>query len=209
MATERRPRHASRESNDVAASLAQVQVQPFRPARSDSVILDGGLDRLDEPTVRARVQQRLEEIVAIEGPIEGQRLASLVGQSFGLMRVHKGRADELLAMVPSNRRHVESDREFVWPDGLAPNTYGLVRVNNEAAHRPIETISRVEIGNAIRHILDEPGGMGRDDLRRKVMTLFGFHREGAAIRARLDQAIDDLASRQVLRLMGKFVVLDK
>lgn len=205
---QRRPRHASPDPGSSGTPTA-LQVVPFRAARSDALILEGALDRLDEPLARAHVQRRLEEIVAIEGPIEGQRLASFVGQSFGLMRVRKTRADELLAMIPSDRRQYEGDREFVWPVDVSPDDYPLVRVSDDIAHRPIETISRTELGNAVRYVLSEPGGMRRDDLRHRVMVLFGFRREGAAIRARLDAAIDDLASRGVLRLMGNFVVLDR
>lgn len=173
------------------------------------MILDGALDRLDETAIRAQVRARLDEIVAVEGPIEGQRLASLVGQSFGLMRVRQARTDELLAMVPADRRHRESDDEFVWPNGMSPEGYQLVRVSEDVAHRPIDAISRVELGNAVRHVLSEPQRMRRDELRHAVMALFGFRREGATIRARLNEVIDGLASRGEVHTVDGFVLLDE
>lgn len=187
---------------------AGVRVVPFRAAHSGSLLLDGALDRLDDPLTREQVRRRLEEIVAIEGPIEGQRLASLVGQSFGLLRVRKARVDELLAMLPDARRQREGDREFVWPEGIGPGDYRLVRVSADVADRPIETITLVELRNAARHALSGPRGMRRDDLRHEVMTLFGFRREGGTIRARLDEVIVDLATTGEVHATDSFVVVN-
>ena len=202
----RLPRHAS--SGPDVAARSEVRAVPFRDARSDEVILDGALDRLDDAETRAQVRRRLEEIVAAEGPIEVQLLAMLVGRSFGLMRVRQARTDELLAMVPDSRRHRDGDHEFIWPDGVAPDDYQLVRVSEDVAPRSIDQISRVELRNAVRHVLEEPRGMRRDELRHEVMGLFGFRREGGHIRARLDETIDTLAANGELHATGGFVLLN-
>ncbi|MBB2890647.1 DUF4011 domain-containing protein [Flexivirga oryzae] len=203
----RLPRHTGSEPGS-RTDRSEVRAVPFRDARSDEVILDGALDRLDDAETRAQVRMRLEELVAAEGPIEAQLLAMLVGRSFGLMRVRQARTDELLAMVPDSRRHRDGDHEFIWPDGVTPDGYQLVRVSEDVAPRSIDQISRVELRNAVRHALDEPRGMRRDELRHEVMGLFGFRREGGHIRARLDEAIDTLAANGELHATGGFVLLN-
>ena len=182
-----------------------VTLVTFRSARSDDVWQSGALDRLDEYPVRQLVKDRIAEVVQIEGPVESHRLASIVAQSFGVGQVRRSREDALLALIPDAARRREGAHEFIWPDDLDPVTFRLVRVSEDSAERGVTVIPLVELSNAARHVLRARSVIRRDELRREMLTFFGFRREGGVIRERFDEAIDGLVAQDAARVDGALV----
>ncbi|GAB3587051.1 DUF4011 domain-containing protein [Calidifontibacter terrae] len=167
-----------------------IERRPFRSAVSERVVMDGALDRLNDPSIRAIVQHELEDVVATEGPIESQRLVGITARRFGLMKAHRPRWEALMAMIPPERQTREGESTFVWGVAQDPGTYELVRSSAQSG-RDITEISTPELRNAVRFVL-RSGPQKRTWVRQLVCDTFGYRRQGSRITARLDEVIDGL-----------------
>lgn len=146
------------------------------------------LDGLPRARSTQSVAYAARRAVEAEGPMHSARLAKLVAGGFGLDRVAQARAAAILKAVPSELRP-RGDREFIWPAGIDPSEWRLVRRSPKGAERKVEHVPIVEIANAMRVAAQVNGGMSEDELLREALALFGGARRTAAIKSRLDDAL--------------------
>ena len=160
----------------------------FEPWTDESVIgSKGQLDDLaaNEPVIVAAIR----EVIAIEGPIEMERLLKFVARRFDLRKVNAKRLEEIGELVPADRVTTSDLGEFVWPVGIDPTTWREFRTSDTLV-RPIVAISPEELANAATVIVKEAYSIDRTDLIRAVATQFGAKSVTAPVRERISDALD-------------------
>ena len=89
----------------------RIEYEPWRKVgRGDRELLD----RLNVRSVQQMVEEVAGEIVDFEGPIAMDRLLGLIGNEFGMTRLHERRRKSLLRRVRATELVVDGDG-FVWP----------------------------------------------------------------------------------------------
>ncbi|WP_193044332.1 DUF3320 domain-containing protein [Mycolicibacterium baixiangningiae] len=146
------------------------------------------LDALPSQWAKDAVRRVAESVIAAEAPVHRARLAKLVAGAFGLGKVNDDRKRSIQRVVPSEFMRAD-DKDFYWPTGLQPDSWRGVRIPPEGLSRPLEEVSLVEIGNAMLVIVEQTGGIEREELKRDALAMFGGKRRTQGISARLDAAI--------------------
>ncbi|QZY51764.1 DUF3320 domain-containing protein [Leucobacter tenebrionis] len=168
--------------------IQHERLTPFVPWTGTA---GGGVDVLDAlPRMDAarQVREVIRSAVAAEGPVHAQRLAKLVGESFGLSRVASGRVSSILACVPSDLPRSEN-AEFIWPAEIDPKTYTTARHTGGELRREIDSVPLEEIANAMAIVSELSGGMETEAIQREALALFGGKRITSGIARRLEAAL--------------------
>jgi len=156
---------------------------PFVPYRPETV---GTREQINDLARNRPVQQlvrdRLEQVIAAEGPIEMERLLRLVHNEFGLQKVHTDRKELMTGFVPKDHQVTRGhDARFVWPLHLDPDTWRGVRQNQASTDRMFDEIAREEIANAMSWAFDNGRAHDTEQLFRTAMELLGFRRKSQAM----------------------------
>ncbi|MGE2718464.1 DUF3320 domain-containing protein [Mycolicibacterium celeriflavum] len=163
------------------------------------------LDQLSSAWARERVRFVIEAIIEAEAPVHKDKLARLVGRAFDLSRVSEERKLAIQRLVPQDYRR-PGDDDFLWPRDVDPLTWRAVRTAGASVSRPLDEVSLVEIGNAMRIVAELAGGIGIDELKRETLNMFGGKRLTAAISARLEAALQRATSDNRLQLSSSRLV---
>ena len=193
-----------------SASSSATESRPAQPKRHSDVSdyrewgqrYVGTVDVLDEihsTWAQERVRAVAKEVIDAEAPIHRDRLARLVANAFGLGRVNEGRRLAIQRLVPAEHRR-EQETEFYWPVGVDPRSWRTVRVPRDGDARVLEEVSLIEIGNAMLVVAEQTGGIDREELKRKALSMFGGRRMTQAIGSRLDDALNAALALGLLRL---------
>ncbi|MBG6183057.1 hypothetical protein IWX65_001004 [Arthrobacter sp. CAN_A214] len=178
-------------TTDTTAAADTTNASIYRPW-SPRVI--GGIEVLDtlssSSRSRALVTAVLTQIIDAEGPIHTVRLAKLACAAFSLNKVNSQRAGAVLRLIDQERYRVDSDA-FVWSVGLYSDRWCGYRQNGPEIDRKIEHVSKVEIANAMVAVCRKAHGIELEDLKRRVIRVFGGMRVTAGIGERLDDAVRD------------------
>lgn len=161
----------------------------FEPWKVVAVGDVGVLDELPKKVAKEKVRAVIAEITAFEGPIHLERLTTLVGRSFGLLRVHPARAEKIRRQIKASDVHVDRER-FVWPSDLDPAQWSEFRPNASGADRLLTDISPREIKNAAEFLLRSAPELDRPTLESRVLQTFGRRRRTAAFVAHLRKGVD-------------------
>ncbi|WKK72616.1 DUF3320 domain-containing protein [Rathayibacter oskolensis] len=146
------------------------------------------LDDLPKKAAKEKVRAVVAEITAFEGPIALERLAQLVGRSFGLQRVHAARSEKIRRQIKASEVFVDPER-FVWPLGLDPETWSEFRPNTSGADRNLLHISSREIANAAEFLLRTDPQLDRTTLEIRLLQTFGRRRRTPAFTSHLAKGI--------------------
>lgn len=176
-----------------------VVFDPWRPPYLGGTdVLDGLPGALSAQRVRAALLAAIEH----EGPIASVRLAKLVAEAFGLSRVQGSRATAILTQLSA--AYLRSvDPSFVWPMGIEPRSWHVVRTSEPGEGRALDHVSLVEIANAMAVVAQLSGGIGETEIKREALSLFGGKRLTEQISARLDQALELALALNRLVRMGR------
>ncbi|MFE6734887.1 DUF4011 domain-containing protein [Microbacterium sp. NPDC057650] len=144
---------------------------------------------LDNPRLAApAIERYADEILAVEGPTESERLARLIGARFGLSRVVERRRNDILGAL-EGRFPMTEHGAFVWPRGTHPDTWIDVARTDPSGARTFAEISLHELVNGIVVLLRQAFSMDEGELASDTVKAFGFVRVTPAVRSRLDRAI--------------------
>ena len=163
------------------------------------------LDELRQEWAASRVKGMIQMVIEAEAPIHQDRLAKLVAAAFGLGRVNEERKRSIRRLVPAEFQRRNGDG-FYWPVGVDPESWRLVRRSAPGDGRVLEEVSLVEIGNAMRVVAEQSGGIDPEELKREALAMFGGKRRTPAITARLDAALVRAFSNGVLQQHGSGLV---
>jgi hypothetical protein len=142
------------------------------------------LDDLPKRYAKEKVRALASEITEFEGPIEIDRLASLIGNAFGLSRIKATRRGQIKRHIRAADVVVDGDG-FVWPTDIDPDTWTEFRPNDSNAGRAFTDISPVEIANAMRFIREKNPGISEEDLDTKTLQTFGRKKRTSQVKAHL------------------------
>ena len=165
----------------------------------------GGIDALDALTSssrsRALVTTVVTQVIDTEGPIHTARLAKLTCAAFSLNKVSSQRANAVIRLIDQEKYRIDDDA-FVWPLGMYSGRWRGYRENVPEVERKIEHVSKVEIANAMVAVCRGTHGIELEELKRRVIRIFGGMRVTAGIGERLDQAVQDAQSAEKLHIDG-------
>jgi hypothetical protein len=175
-------------------------VQPFREYVPRTLGDVSALDQISiaAPSASPRVNAAIAEVIQAEGPIHRDRLARLVGNSFGLNRVSSDRRQTIQRLVAADFRRT-ADESFFWPAGVDPETWRVVRCPAQGISRPIEEVCLIEIGNAMIVVTQQAGGSGEEELKREALNLLGGRRITEIVELRLKAALKRALAKGLLR----------
>ena len=167
----------------------RLDFEPWAPVLVGDVSV---LDDLPKKVAKEKVRAVAVEIVEAEGPIHVDRLASLVGASFGVRRLHAARAKKIVYQAGAAGIHIDADK-FAWPEGVDPEKWAEFRPNSSDATRPFDHITPVEIANAMRFLREQNPSLAGDELDVITLQTFGRKRRTAQIAIHLRAAKERLA----------------
>lgn len=176
-------RPAASATSDVVGA-DRMDFEPWQPVVVGDVSI---LDDLPKKAAKEKVRAVAVEIVDAEGPIHIDRLASLVGASFGVRRLYAARAKKIIYQAGAAGILIDADK-FAWPEGVDPEKWTEFRPNASDADRPFHHVSPVEIANAMRFLRQQDPVLDDDDLDVATLQTFGRKRRTAQIAAHLDTA---------------------
>jgi hypothetical protein len=143
------------------------------------------LDELPASKAARVVRRVLAAGIKAEGPIHVDRLAKLTVNAFGLNRASEGRKATLLSLLPPSA----VVGEYLWPDGVSPDSYAGFRRQASSTDRPIEHVAPEEIGNAMAALCRASAGMMADELLTQTAAIFGYKRRTATVTPALESAL--------------------
>ncbi|MFZ4842478.1 DUF3320 domain-containing protein [Mycetocola saprophilus] len=159
------------------------------------------LDDLPRVAAVAAVRAQIHAMLEAEGPVHHQRLVRRIGEAFGLSRVTAGRAETILQAVPAELARTENGT-FIWPQGVIPNEYQLIRQASGDDRRSPEQIPLEEIANAMRRVAELSGGMDDDTILREGLSIFGWLRLTSGIQERMNAALALASERGLVSRRG-------
>jgi hypothetical protein len=143
------------------------------------------LDELPASKAARVVRGVLTAGIKAEGPIHVDRLAKLTVGAFGLTRSTEARKSMLLSLLPPSA----VDGDYLWPEGVRPESYEGFRRQVSSTDRAIDHIAPEEIGNAMVALCRASAGMRRDELLTQAAAVFGHKRRSATVTAVLEKAL--------------------
>lgn len=146
------------------------------------------LDRLRSRDVKVSIDDAIADTVAIEGPIELDRLARLIVHRFGYERATSRRKEQVKRRVPKRLVRRSGLGTFVWPDQLDPQTWRDYRTDIGETCRPLSQVPPEEICNAMEEIALTASP--RNELVKLTAALFGISSVSAQSRSRLEGCLD-------------------
>lgn len=161
-----------------------VSVVPFTPVADETLGMTSDLAVPVDPSIRERIRDRLERVVAAEAPMTPEELARRIASCFGVKRVSRKTRDVVLADLPREWVSSTHGEEFVWPEGTTPESFTLARTGTgrSLADTPIE-----EICNAMRVLrVDQRDSM--EERFRVTLAHFDQRRLTEQAKLRLEKA---------------------
>lgn len=173
------------------ANGGPVVRRAYKSAPMQSLGTPADLDQItNSRRVRSQVRSALDELIQIEGPIEVNRAARLVGARFGLGRVVQDRTKKIQQTATAVRTDSEEFGSFYWPAHATPDEYAEFRPRiSDIGLCNVDEIAPEEIANAMESVLDGAGEISEENLIRNSMEIFGFSRMGTRIRLRFQGVI--------------------
>jgi hypothetical protein len=145
----------------------------------------------------------LERLVGVEGPVLLSVAAKRLAPYWNVSKCTERFVDRVrYALSQISVLTTDGDiSEVLWPSGSMPESYDGFRTpgNDPESKRKIGEIPLVEIVNAAAFVLRGQVSMPAEDLVRETAKLFGFQRTGAAIQARISEAIERLVEDNQIR----------
>jgi hypothetical protein len=160
------------------------------------------LDELPASKAARVVRRVLTAGIKAEGPIHVDRLARLTVGAFGLNRATEARKSVLLSLLPPSA--VEGD--YLWPDGVTPESYEGFRRQVSSTDRPLEHVPPEEIANAMAALCRASAGMRRDELLTQTAAVFGYKRRAASVTPLLEAALQLALKRGRLTEQGSGLI---
>ena len=175
---------------DLAASDGPICV-PYVPANVPSSSLSYGA--YDSDSCMRAAADRMRKIIAIEAPIEKQRLFNDVRASFGIERS----GVNINATNQSVLEHIEhavtkfNGREYIWTNAQEPGKCSIFRPNDDVTNRTVEQFAKEELIAAVLYCMDSKNGtLAIDDIVSRTARALGFARKGSTVVKTIEAAVN-------------------
>ncbi len=160
---------------------------------------------LTGPTTRQDLHERVWTVAQIESPVHVQTVARRVLPAFGHDKLKPSARRLVERVIEGLVRSGDLQRrgDFVWRKDHELLTWSRFRrpVNGSEV-RDLDVVAPEEIAAALEWVLKNSGSMGREDLLRAAMRLFGISRLGKNVQLCLEGGLGVLEQRGLVRLDG-------
>ena len=150
----------------------------------------------------------IQQVVEIECPVHLDEVARRIGSAVGVKKIgNRIRAAIITAAMQAARsKSIKIRGEFLY---WAEQEHISVRDRNGLpnASRKLELIAPEEIQMAIKQLVSDAFGIGRDDLSREVCKLFGFVTVSAKMRQKVEAVINEMIEHADLREKNSSLLL--
>lgn len=177
----------------------------YRAIRIGEVV--GSPSEFYQSSAESKIGRLIEEIVAAEGPVSIDVVASRVVAHWQMSR--RGativRRIEEIAARCNVSCYLSGETTFLWPTSIDPKSYCGFRVPGAIPdeQRRITDIPLEEIANAAAHVLSTQVSLPIDELIRETSLLLGFERTGSLIQRTIDSAVTFAMGRGRIRDDGR------
>ncbi|MDM7990719.1 DUF3320 domain-containing protein [Arthrobacter sp. zg-Y877] len=181
------PIASSSESRNTEVEISVGSLYGSVPWESWTQVVVGeqeDLDSMRTMRVKENVRSLIEDIAEAEGPVHQDRVARLVGLSFGFSRLVPTRMKRILNQIPKASVDID-DYGFVWPKGIDRSRW-LIHRTGTGSVRAFEQIAPTEIANAIVAVRKDDASLSETELRRRVLQQFGRKRSSKPARAQFE-----------------------
>ena len=185
-----------------AGPVALDDEAPFVPWLPKTAGEKSVLDELPASKAARVVRRVLAAGIKAEGPIHVDRLAKLTVGAFGLNRATEARKSMLLSLLPPSA----VDGDYLWPEGVTPESFEGFRRQVSSTDRPLEHVAPEEIGNAMAALCRSAAGMRRDELMTATAAVFGYKRRAASVTPVLEAALKLALHRGKLTEQGSGLI---
>lgn len=198
------PEHEDNNQNDQDVPTSDPGEEENRSSTKNDVtdeygewtqIIVGEQSELDSlRTVRTRelVRSLIEDIVDVEGPVNPERVARLIGRAFGFSRLAKSRVTQITRQYQAAQIHVD-EYGYLWPTNINPKTWSAFR---PLGRRDFLEISPHELSNAISELCTTNGNqLSPEEVRKNLLSLYGRARETKDVKKHLEMALTNHKSK--------------
>jgi len=178
----------------VQASRAPQNPPNAIPYESASVVLLGTSEQFYEPRARVQIAERLQAIVAVEGPVHVDRAARILVACWGMARVGRTLRNTIadaLRVCPGVKRI----GDFYWLADVALADWEFFRQPADGDRRSPAEIPAEEWAAAALWVVRRARSLSRDELERETAKLLGFAQLGRKVRAGAGRGVDHLVGR--------------
>jgi hypothetical protein len=145
------------------------------------------LDDLPKKAAKEKVRSLAGEIVALEGPVHVDRVATLIGRSFAVGRLAPKRRAQIIRHIGA-ADGVEVVGKHAWPADIDRATWGSFRRNGPNSSRKFAEIAVEEVANAMAACMARNPSQSDEEVDRVTLACFGRERRSAAYKGHLDKA---------------------
>lgn len=147
-----------------------------------------------DPASRFSMVAGIEEIAAIEGPVHIDIVHQRLRDAWNIGRVGSKIRANIDAAI--RRAKVVRDGDFI---DIPNRPVTSVRLPTDDVQRKIEQVHGRELELAITNLVKSAGTVNQDDLTIAVARLYGWHRRGSEISARLTAIINRMRAEGTLK----------
>jgi len=163
---------------------------------------------MTDPAARRFLEEGIEEVVRVEGPIHMELALRRLRSAWGAGRAGsqiRGAFEEALGAV-IRRGAVRKDRyNFLWQAQVnAPPVRYPTR--DPESERKIDLIAREELDLALLRLIKDARRISEDELTFSVARLFGWNRRGPEISRALDDSVRRLIRSKNVERDGDFLI---
>jgi hypothetical protein len=181
------------EENVHEESVHEEEFQQFESAIGDEglrEVLDvfANPSRSNQSTInwaREQFEDAAKKVLAVEAPIELNRLAKHICTVLGFDTARKQRIEIVKEELPEELVTRSKFGEFVWQTSTQADTWVAWR-HSEERHRQPEEIAPQEYCNALRDIVTDYGSLSKEDCLEALRQQFGFGIKTAKIGEHVD-----------------------
>lgn len=149
------------------------------------------LDSLRSVRTRELVRSLIEDIVDVEGPVNPERVARLIGRAFGFSRLTKSRVTQIMRQYQGAQIYVD-EYGYLWPVNINPRTWTTFR---PLGNRDFLEISPHELRNAIGESGSSNGRhRSPEEMKKDLLSLYGRSRETKEVKKRLELVLSTYKS---------------
>lgn len=147
----------------------------------------------DSDSCMRAAADRMRKIIAIEAPIEKQRLFNDVRASFGIERsgVNINATNQSVLNRVEHAVTQFNGREYIWANAQDPGKCSFFRPNDDVTNRTVEQFAKEELIAAVLYCMcSKNGTLAIDDIVSQTARALGFARKGSTVVKTIQAAVN-------------------
>jgi hypothetical protein len=188
-----------------SVSDGRLRIEVLRWTPPELALSPGDVRTVAEGPVRGSDVQAVKRLVASHGPLHRADVARCIVVALGGKSLTSKWLDYAERVARAAGSGVAIRGEFLWPTGVDPASYWVVRTPIAGTSRDLALVHDDEIAAAHAATLARQLSMAARDLHRATARFFGIERVGQQVKTRLDAGLEALLRRGAARGEGEVV----